>query len=165
MVTRVNDHFSLFNHYAHLGTYARILEFCVQPAHLSLRLLLLLLLLLRVLVITRLPPNNSFGVGTLILPRTDPPGLEPSKLNLETSKYIISRQEVYLWVIVPQKWANYRVRYVFGQSKAWWLVGCVFHLVLERTRVGVKTNRPCIPVFGYCPTTNARNGSILSREK
>ena len=37
------------------------------------------------------------GFGTLI-PPTDliPAGLEPSKLNLDTSKYLISRRQVYL---------------------------------------------------------------------
>ena len=56
--------------------------------------------------------------------------LEPCKLNLDTSKYIISRRQVYLWVVVPQTRAtgtnNKRVRYAFDQSTAWWLVGCVF---------------------------------------
>ena len=36
-------------------------------------------------------------------PDTTQSRFEPSKLNLDTSKYTISRRQVYLWIVVPQK--------------------------------------------------------------
>ena len=68
--------------------------------------------------------------------------LEHSKMNSGHVKvYIISRRQVYLWVVVPQKKANKRVRYAFDQAIAWWLVGCVFYLVLECTCFWEKPDR------------------------
>ena len=56
---------------------------------------------------TRLPPQNSYGaLAPWSYPDLIPPGLELSKLDLDTSKYIICRREVCLWVIVPQKRAT-----------------------------------------------------------
>ena len=79
----------------------------------------------------RLPPQNSSGaLAPWILPRT---GLSHPNWTLDTSKYIICRRQVYLWVVVPRKRANKRIRYAFDQSTAWWLVGCGFYLVLEST--------------------------------
>ena len=50
--------------------------------------------------ITRLLPQNSSGaLAPWFYPNLIPAGLEPSKLNLDTSKYIISRRQVYLWVV------------------------------------------------------------------
>ena len=44
------------------------------------------------------------GFGALIL---------PSKPNLDPWKNIVSRRQVYLWVVVPQKRANKRVQRAF----------------------------------------------------
>ena len=78
-----------------------------------------------------LPQNSSRALAPWSYPDLIPAGLEPSKLNLDTSKYICSRRQVYLWIIAPLKRANKRVRHAFDQSMAWWLVGCGFHMVLE----------------------------------
>ena len=55
---------------------------------------------------TRLPPHNSElfrCFGTLILPRPDPSRTWAIQTEHDTSNYLISRRQVYLWVIVSQK--------------------------------------------------------------
>ena len=63
---------------------------------------------------TRSPLELCFHTPCTRLAQCSHPDLSPPKLNLDTSKYIISRRQLYLRVIVPQK----RVRRVFGQSIA-----------------------------------------------
>ena len=112
---------SLFNHYAHLGKYVHISYWYVQTMHVSLQLLYSLPVDsighktgTRPVQVknTRLPLHvtepfrMSGALAPWSYPDLIPAGLEPSKLTLDTSKYIISRRQVYLWVNVPQKRAK-----------------------------------------------------------
>ena len=88
---------------------------------------------------TLLPPQNSSGeLAPWSYADLIPAGLEPSELNLDTSKYMISCRQVYLWITVRQKGLINRHDVRCNQSIAWWLVGCVFYLVLECTRFWEK---------------------------
>ena len=53
---------------------------------------------------TRLSPQNSFGaLAPWSYPNLIPPGLEPSKLNLDTSKYGICRRQAHLCILSLRK--------------------------------------------------------------
>ena len=109
--TTYEFHFTLFNHYAHLGTYvrtnhARITTTAVPSVDINSKGHKTGTHRDQVKN-TRLPPQNSAGaLAPWSYPDLIPPGLDSSKLKLDTSKYIISRRQVYLWVIVPQKRAT-----------------------------------------------------------
>ena len=97
-----------------------------------------------------MPPQNSSGA---LAPWSNqdliPAGLEPSKLNLDTSKYIISRRQVYLWAIVHQKRANTTGTIYFWPINSVMARGVDFFLGF-RVYLFLRKTGPGVPVFGYC---------------